>query len=220
MCPVVTLAHHEVLHKVNNIKGLQHYIHKTKEEHNSVSDFSIVTHVFRSNPIILLQFHDTREKLADITSSIISTINSRCQCSLTVNQISAANLLCTSDRQVVLYRAELSGRSDCAQVLLYIEQWVSGSQRSIVVQGSITEVYPSCPIEVDSLMAQTECVRPTTIGPVTESVEITAVGGAVKGAVGGGVGGGVGGAVGGVVLIGIIVLGAVVYVCMYKNKHR
>ena len=117
---------------------------------------------------------------------------------------------------MVLYRAELSGRSDCAQVLSYIEQWVSGSQRSIVVQGSITEVYPSCPIEVDSLMAQTECVKPTTIGPVTESVEITAVGGAV----GGEVGGAIGGAVGGVVLIGIIVLGAVVYVCMYKNKHR
>ena len=164
-------------------------------------------------PIILLQFEDTREKLADVTNSIISTINLRCQCSLTVNQISTANFLCTSDRQVVLYRAELSGRSDCTQVLSYIEQWVSGSQRSMVVQGSITEVYPSCPIEVDSLMAQTECVRPTTIGPVTESVEITAVGG-------GGVGGGVGGAVGGAVLIGIIVLGAVVYVCMHKNKHR
>ena len=166
-----------------------------------------------------MQFHDTTEKLADITSSIISAVNSRCQCSLTVNQISAGNFLCTSDRQVVLYRAKLSGRSDCAQVLSYIELWVSGSQRSIVVQGSITEVYPSCSIEVDSLMAQTECVRPTTIGPVTESVEITAVGRAVEGAVGGGVGGAVGGAVGGVVLIGIIVLGAVVYVCMYKNKH-
>ena len=113
---------------------------------------------------------------------------------------------------MVLYRAELSGRSDCAQVLSYIEQWVSGSQRSVLVQGSITEVYPSCPIEVDSLMTHTECVRPRTIGPVTESVEITAVGGTV--------GEGVGGAVGGVVLIGVIILAAVVYVCMYKNKHR
>ena len=53
MCPVVTLAHHEVLRKVNNIKGLQHYIHKTKEEHNSVSDFSIVTHVLEA---ILLSY--------------------------------------------------------------------------------------------------------------------------------------------------------------------
>ena len=212
MCSFVTLANHEVLRKVTNIKGLQHYIHKTEEEHNSVSDFSIVTHLFRGYPNISLQFHDTREKLADITSSIISAVNLRCQCSLTVNHISAANFFCTSDRHAVLYRAELSGRSDCAQVLSYIEQWVSGSQRSVLVQGSITEVYPSCPIEVDSLMTQAECVRPRTIGPVTESVEITAVQGAV--------GEGVGGAVGGVVLIGVIVLAAVVYICMYKNKHR
>ena len=113
---------------------------------------------------------------------------------------------------MVLYRAQLSGHSDCAQVLLYIKQWVNGGQRSILVQGNITEVYPSCPIEVNSLVAQADCARPTTVGPATKSVQITAVGGAV--------GGGVGGAVGGVVLIGIIVLAAVVCVCTYKNKHK
>ena len=180
------------------------------EEYNSVSDFGIVTHAN-----IFLQFHDTREKLADITSSILSAVDSRCQCSLTVNHISSEHFLCTSDQQVVLYRAQLSGHSNCAQVLLYIKLWVNGGQRSILVQGNITEVYPSCPIEVNSLVAQEDCVRPTTVGPATESVQSTTVGGAV-----GGVVGGVGGAVGGVVPIGIIVLAAVVCVCTYKKKHK
>ena len=106
---------------------------------------------------------------------------------------------------MVLYRAQLYGHSNCAQVLLYIKQWVNGVQRSILVQGNITEVYPSCPIEVNSLVAQADCVRPTTVGPATESVEITTA---------------VGGAVGGVVLIGIIVLAVVVCVCTYKNRHK
>ena len=154
---------------------------------------------------IFLQLHNTREKLADITISIISAVNSRCQCSLTVNHITNEYFLCTSDQQVVLYRAKLSGHSDCAQVLLYIKQWVNGGQRSILVQGNITEVYPSCPIEINSLVAQADCARPTTVGPATESVEITTA---------------VGGTIGGVVLIGIIVLAAVVCVCTYKNKHK
>ena len=41
----------------------------------------------------------------------------------------------------------------------------------IVVQGNITEVYPNCPIEVDSLPTQIDCARSTTIDTV--SVEIT-----------------------------------------------
>ena len=102
--------------------------------------------------------------------------------------------------------------------------WVNGGQRSILVQGNITEVYPSCPIEINSLVAQADCARPTTFGPATESVEITAAGGTaggtVGGTVGGGVVGGVGGAVGGVVLIGIVILAAVVCVYTYKNKHK
>ena len=122
--------------KLITLEAVHHYIQKAEEEHNSVSDFSIVTYVFRGYPNIFLQFQNTRENLADITSSIISAVNSTCRCSLTVSQISTEHFLCTSDRQVVLYRAELSGRSDCAQVLSYIEQWVSGSQRSILVQGN------------------------------------------------------------------------------------
>ena len=161
---------------------------------------------------IFLQLHNTTEKLADITISIISAVNSRCQCSLTVNHITNEHFLCTSDQQVVLYRAKLSGHSDCARVLSYIQQWVNGGQRSILVQGNITEVYPSCPIGINSLVAQADCARPTTVGPATESVQSITVGGAV--------GGTVGGAVGGVVLIGIIVLAAVVCVCTYKNKHK
>ena len=177
--------------------------------------------------LISLQFQNHRVKLADITISIISAVGSRCQCSLTVNHITNEHFLCTSDQQVVLYRAKLSGHSDCARVLSYIQQWVNGGQRSILVQGNITEVYPSCSVEINSLVAQADCARPTTVGPATESVEITTVGGAVQsitvggvGGVGQAVGGVVGGAVGGMVLIGIIVLAAVVCVCTCKNKHK
>ena len=162
-----------------------------------------------------MQFQSTGKKVADITSSIISAVNSRCQCSLAVNHISTEHFLCTSDRQVVLYRAELSGHSDCAQVLLYIEQWIRGGQTSVIVQSNSIKVYSNCPIEVDSLTAQADCVR-STAGTDSGSVEITDVGG--------GVGEGVGGAVGGVVLIGIIILAALV-ACMCirihkKNKRR
>ena len=151
-----------------------------------------------------LQVQNTREKLADITSSIISAVNSRCQCSLTVNHVSAEHFFCTSDQRVVLYRAELSGHLDCEQVLSRIEQWIGAGQTHILVQGSNTGVYPNCPIEVNSLPTQIDCVRTTTTDTVSERVGITAVGGGV----------------GGVVLIGIMILAAVVCVCRYKHKRR
>ena len=148
----------------------------------------------------LLQFEDTREKLADVTSSIITSINLRCQCSLTVNHISNANFLCTRDRQVVLYRAILSGHPDCTQVLSYIKQWASGGQTSILVQGNSIEVYPNCPIEVDSLTAQANCSTPSPENYI--------------GAIGGGVGG-----VGGVVLIIVSVVVTCVCICRHKKKQ-
>ena len=145
----------------------------------------------------VLQFEDTREKLADITSSIISAVNSRCQCSLTASQISNASFLCTNERQV-LYRAKLSGHPECAQVLSIIEQWASGGQMSILVQGNSIQVYPNCPIEVDSLTAQANCPTPSPIGAI-------------------------GGGVGGVVLFGIIIVAVVVTcvcICRYNEKQR
>ena len=82
---------------------------------------------------------------------------------------------------MVLYQAELSRHLDCEQVLSHIEQWINGSQTRIVVQGNITEVYPNCPIEVDSLPTQLDCVRSTTIDTVSERVESTAIEGGVGG---------------------------------------
>ena len=140
----------------------------------------------------------------------MSAVNSRCQCSLTVNHITNEHFLCTSDQQVVLYRAQLSGHSDCARVLSYIQQWINGGQTSIVVQSNSINVDPYCPIEVASLTAQADCERSTAVTD-SGSVEITDVGG--------GVGEGVGGAVGIVVLIGIIILAAVV-VCMCIRRHK
>ena len=122
------------------------------------------------------------------------------------------HFLCTSDQQVVLYRAQLSGNQDCARVLSYIQQWISRGQTSIVVQSNSINVDPNCPIEVASLMAQADCER-LTAGTDSGSVEITDVGG--------GVGEGVGGAVGIVVLIGITILAAVVvYMCIRRHKKN
>ena len=152
-----------------------------------------------------LQFRNTEGKLADITSSIISAVNSRCQCSLTVNHLPTQLFLCISDQQLVLYRAELSGRPDCGQVLSYIEQWVNGSQNSLLVQSNIIEVYHDCPIEVDSLMAEADCVTSTSNTP-------TATGGMnIIGAI-------VGVGVGGVlfitmILVALVVLAALVAWC-------
>ena len=153
--------------------------------------------------LIFLQVLNTGEKLADLTSSIISAVNVKCKCSLTINQISTEHFLCTSDRQVVLYRAELSRHLDCEQVLSHIEEWINGSQTHIV-QSNITEVYPNCPIEVDTLPTQIDCVRSTTIDTVSERVGPTAIGAGV----------------GGVVLIGILILAAIVCVCRHKKKQR
>jgi len=154
----------------------------------------------------ILQFEDTREKLDDTSSSIISAINSRCQCSLTVNHISTAKFLCISDRKVVLYRAVLSGLPDCSQVLSYIQQWINGDQVYIFVQGNRMEVYPNCPTEVDSLTAQAHCLIATPT-PTPTPTQAPIFGPAI------------GGGVGGVVLIGIIIVA--IAVCIYRhNKQR
>lgn len=161
--------------------------------------------IINNTIIYILQFQNTAEKLADITSSVISAVNPRCRCSLTEDQISTEHFLCTSDERVVLYRAELSGRPDCAQVLSYIQQWVNGSQTSILVQGNSLVVYPNCPITVQSLTAQANCVRSTTPGPDSGSIGIIAAGGGV----------------GGVLFIGIVVLAAVVIcMCIYKRRRQ
>ena len=164
--------------------------------------------------VCALQFQNTREKLADITSSIISAINSRCQCSLTVNHISTEHFLCTSDQKVVLYRAELSRNLDCTRVLSHIEQWASGGQASILVQGNSIEVYPNCPVEVDSLLTPADCTRPTTVGThSTSSVPSGIEGNLGTIAAGGGIGG--------VVLIAIIILTAVITcMCVRSQKKR
>ena len=156
--------------------------------------------------IYILQFQNTAEKLADIASSVISAVNSRCQCSLTEDQISTEHFLCTNDERVVLYRAELSERPDCAQVLSYIQQWVNGSQTSILVQGNSLVVYPNCPITVQSLTAQADCVRSTNPGPQDSgSIGIIAAGGGV----------------GGALFIGIVVLAAVVTcMCIYRRRRQ
>ena len=165
-----------------------------------------------------LQLQNTRGKLADITSSIISSVNSRCQCSLTVNHISTEHFLCTSDRQVVLYRAELSGRPDCAQVLSYTEQWVFEGQTYILVQGNIIEVYPNCPIEVSSLTAQANCSRPTTVGTESTSTITTVAGGTPESS--GNIVAVVAG-VGGVLFIGIIALATVVaFMCIQRHRNK
>ena len=166
--------------------------------------------------LYFLQFRDTREKLADITSSLISAINSICQCSLTSSHINTNSEIfrCTSDRQVVLYRAELSGHPDCAQVLSYIEQWISGGQTSVIVQSNSIKVYSNCPIEVDSLTAQADCVRPTTFGTDTATPIATAVEGGFGITP-------IAGGVGGVVLIAIIILAAVVVcICVHRRKKK
>ena len=96
--------------------------------HKFICVAAIKSYCFGGLYFYLLQFQNTREKLADITSSIISAVNSRCQCSLTANHISTAHFVCTSNQQVVLYRAELHGHKDCVQVFSYIEQWVRENQ--------------------------------------------------------------------------------------------
>ena len=169
-----------------------------------MSSALLLMFILRRFTSIFLQVQNMGEKLADITSSIISAVNLRCRCSLTVNHINTEHFLCTSDRHVVLYRAELSRHLDCEQVLSHIEEWINGGQTRIVVQGNITEAYPNCPIEVDSLPTQTDCVRSTTTDTVPERVGVTAIGGGV----------------GGVVLIGILILAAIACVCRHKKKRR
>ena len=165
-----------------------------------------------------LQFQNTREKLAGITSSIITAVNSRCRCSLTANHISSAHFVCTSDQQVVLYRAELSGRPDCAQVLSYIQQRVFEGQAYILVEGNIIEVYPNCPIEVSSLTAQANCSRPATVGTDSTS-PITTVAGETSESSGNIVA--VVAGVGGVLFIGIITLAAVVaFMCIHRHRNK
>ena len=109
---------------------------------------------------------------------------------------------------MVLYRAELHRSQDCAQVLSYIEQWVGGSQTSVIVQGNSIKVDSNCPVEINSSTSETGCVRPTTDSPHSGSFLNT---------------GAITGGVGGVLSIVIIILAAVVAgMCVGRhwNKQR
>ena len=84
---------------------------------------------------------------------------------------------------------------------------------SVIVQSNSIKVYSNCPIEVDSLTAQADCVKPTTFGTDSTTPVATAVEGGfgimpIAG-------------VGGVVLIAIIILAAVVAcTCVHRRKKK
>ena len=80
---------------------------------------------------------------------------------------------------------------------------------SVIVQSNSIKVYSNCPIEVDSLTAQADCVKPTTFG-MDSTTPVAVEGGFGIMPIAG---------VGGVVLIAIIILAAVV-VCTCPQTQK
>ena len=112
--------------------------------------------------VFIIQQRETISKANDIKEEIIRNLNSRCECSLTVDLITDPGFLCSeSDQTVVSFRAELHG-SPIQQLRDSLEEWLNETTSSISVRAISYDIEDYCSVIVHS-EADQPCSYPTGV---------------------------------------------------------
>ena len=124
---------------------------------------------------------DPDEKINDIITAIINSIEEICQCGFSVQSFNdidtTAAFQCFDDSPTaVTFRGELGAalRANSSQLITYLEQWVSTTP-TIVVQRSRLAVDSTCRVLIEDFN-EPECVKVdsesegSNVGPITGGV--------------------------------------------------
>ena len=108
----------------------------------------------------IIQFQDSKDKIEDITIAIVDVLKSKCDCSATTGILNEAVFLCTSDPEVVVYQAIVTGTSSigCSEIVHLMTEWVRNENPNVLVQNNLLTVDGSCAVEIESFGNTPECV--------------------------------------------------------------
>ena len=110
--------------------------------------------------VSLFQLEKVQAIMGDIQKETANAISNYCNCSFPAEFIASGKLSCRNSPLYVTYRSLVeSGKGHSAEVLNYIENWVSTSP-TIVAGPYIVDIDPSCTIHISSL-TDPECPTPT-----------------------------------------------------------
>ncbi len=122
-------------------------------------------------------YQDESDRVGEIRSSLVSTLNSQCKCSLTTAHITNDELSCRGGlMNQIVYRARILGTSSYSASALVelMQSWVDEGQASVNVGVSRLQVDPTCPVSLANLLAPDCPVLPTE-PPTTSTTSTTAV---------------------------------------------
>lgn len=95
----------------------------------------------------------TAGKVEDIKNEIVSNLNGRCECGISISHITNSRLLCPGgDKPAVTFRAKLHGtlNSPVHELSNYLEEWLRVEGSFIVVQSIQYGVINFCSANISS----------------------------------------------------------------------
>ena len=101
------------------------------------------------------------EKKINITSVIVSEVNSVCSCGFALEHIISTVFNCTSlETTQVTIKAQISyfGLVKASDLVEIISLWVREGQH-LVVDETVLYIDPTCPVEIDSLLTSDDCIN-------------------------------------------------------------
>ena len=103
-----------------------------------------------------------------IIDGVSNAIESLCSCDFLENSIDSAVFSCRNTNKAVVFKAHISIANklmSANQILHLISRWVETSP-SIVVVRTLLQVDPTCPTELEALLAN-DCQKPSNISVAT-----------------------------------------------------
>ena len=98
------------------------------------------------------QVTDTSSKIADIYSEIALVLKQLCDCPVTADYLSDAELLCPEKDNDFVIRARVFSVSDkgSSTLITYLANWIESDQASIVLNGVRVNGLSTCSVEIES----------------------------------------------------------------------
>ena len=128
---------------------------------------------------IYIQGSDREGKFAAIITEVARVVRESCFCNFTSANVIANVFSCITSTDEVVFKAELIYADTVSgdELVQVISQWADGMP-SIIYDGTLLSVDPTCPTELESLFAE-DCVASSqpSVTAITAGVTIGVIGG-------------------------------------------
>ena len=137
-----------------------------------------------------------------------------CDCPVTADYLSDAELLCPEEDEDFVIRARVFSVSDkvsntdSSTLIVYLTNWIESEEASIVVNSVRVDGYSTCPVEIESF-SDPLCEGSSSTKASTNAVGSSAGTGAIAGSI-----------AGGLALIAVVIVALYIYRTWYKHKFQ